>query len=73
MIHLTITSSTRACLLLATAMGLGSGLTSCASNEELQDRVDKRNDAYSQYQDRRKIRSNAMDERYRAHYDRVMN
>lgn len=59
----------RACLLLA----IGMGFTSCASNEELKERLDERNEAYSRYQDRRKIRSDAMDERYRAHYERVMN
>jgi hypothetical protein len=73
MIRPEMTSPARACLLFTMALGVVSGLTSCASNEELQQRLDERNEAYSRYQDRRAIRSDAMDERYRAHYDRVMN
>ena len=67
-----LNSTVRRLLLLSAALGLLTGLPSCASNEELQTRLDKRNEAYSNYQDRRKIRSNAMDERYNAHFDRVM-
>ena len=62
----------RRLLLLSAALGLLTGLPSCASNEELQTRLDRRNETYSRYQDRRKIRSDAMDERYNARFDRVM-
>ena len=64
---------TARCLLpLSAALGLLTGLPSCASNEELQTRLDRRDETSSRYQDRRKIHSNAMDERYNARFDRVM-
>lgn len=48
-------------------------LASCASNEELQDRMDERNDAYFKLQERREIRQDARDERYDAWFDHIMN
>ncbi len=47
-------------------------LTSCASKEKLQERMDKRNDAYSNLQDRREIRQSARQDRTDAWFDRVM-
>jgi hypothetical protein len=47
-------------------------LASCASNDELQDRVDSRTDAYSSLQDRRSIRTDARQERTDDWFDRVM-
>jgi hypothetical protein len=46
---------------------------SCSSNEELQDRMDKRNEAYYNLQERREIRQDARDDRYDAWFDRIMN
>ena len=48
-------------------------LASCATNEELQDRVDNRTDAYSSLQERRSIRIDARHERNDAFNDRVLN
>lgn len=45
---------------------------SCASNEELEQRLDRRTESYSKYQDRKKMRAEARDDRYDAWYDRVM-
>ena len=45
---------------------------SCASNDQLQQRMDKRNDAYSNYNERRKIRTEARQERTDMWYDRHM-
>lgn len=47
-------------------------LASCSSNEELQDRMDKRNDSYYKLQERREIRQEARDDRYDAWFDRIM-
>ncbi len=47
-------------------------LSSCASNEELQNRMDSRNANYQSLQDRREIRQDARDERYDAWFDRIM-
>jgi hypothetical protein len=47
-------------------------LTSCSSNEELQDRLDKRNDTYSNFQERREMRADARQQRTDAWFDRVM-
>lgn len=47
-------------------------LTSCASNEELQDRLDNRNDAYYNLQERREMRTDARQQRTDAWFDRVM-
>jgi hypothetical protein len=47
-------------------------LASCASNDELQDRMDDRNDAYYNLQERREIRQDARDDRYDAWFDRIM-
>lgn len=57
----------------AAALFMAGNLVSCASNEELKARLDNRNENYSKFQERRGIRNDAMDERYHAHYDRVMN
>ena len=52
---------------------LASGLLlSCASNEELENRMDRRNDKYQDLQDRRQIRQDARQERTDAWFDRVM-
>lgn len=48
------------------------GLSSCASNDKLQDRLDHRNDAYSNLQERREMRQDARQERTDAWFDRVM-
>jgi hypothetical protein len=47
-------------------------LASCASNEEFQQRMDDRNEAYSNYNDRRKARLDARQERTDMWYDRMM-
>jgi hypothetical protein len=47
-------------------------LTSCSSNEELQHRLDRRNDSYFKLQERREMRQDARDERYEAWFDRIM-
>jgi hypothetical protein len=47
-------------------------VSSCASNDEFQDRMDKRNDAYSNYNERRKIRLDARQERTDMWFDRAM-
>jgi hypothetical protein len=58
-----------AALVLATTL---LGLSSCASNDKLQDRLDNRNDAYSNLQERREMRQDARQERTDAWFDRVM-
>jgi hypothetical protein len=65
--------SIRAFLPACCGLCLASGLTSCASNEQLQERLDRRTDAAVKYQERRKMRNEANDVRYNAWYDRVMN
>jgi hypothetical protein len=47
-------------------------IISCASNDELQDRLDDRNDSYSNFQKRREMRSDARQGRTDAWFDRVM-
>ena len=47
-------------------------LNSCASNDGLQDRMDRRNSNYQSFQDRREIRQDARQERTDAWFDRVM-
>jgi hypothetical protein len=48
-------------------------LVSCATdNDDLQKRMDQRNDAYSNYNERRKIRTDARQERTDMWFDRVM-
>lgn len=47
-------------------------LTSCSSNEELQERLDKRTDTYSNFQDRREMRADARQQRTDAWFDRAM-
>jgi hypothetical protein len=62
----------RACLLASCALSLNAALTSCASNDQLQERLDRRTDAAVNYQERRKMRNEANDVRYNAWFDRVM-
>ena len=47
-------------------------LGSCASNDDFQDRMDKRNDAYGNLQERRDIRLKARQGRTDDWYDRAM-
>ena len=54
-------------LLLASSL-----LLSCASNEELQRKLDRRNDKYQDLQDRRQMRQDARQDRTDAWFDRVM-
>lgn len=56
----------RLLLILVTAV-----FSSC-SNADLQERMDRRNDAYSGLQERREIRQDARDARYDAWWDRAM-
>jgi|GEM_PF-5854862 hypothetical protein len=65
--------SLRSFLIAWCGLCLTSGLTSCASNDKLQERLDRRTDAAVKYQERRKMRNEANDVRYNAWYDRVMN
>ena len=46
--------------------------SACASNEELENRLDRRNEHYSNLQDRRELRQDARDKRSDDWYDRVM-
>ena len=64
----TMHPGTAAILLIATAIGC----SSCANNEHLEQRMDNRNDAYSNYIDRREIRADARQERTDDWYDRHM-
>jgi hypothetical protein len=57
-------------LLLSSALILT--LTSCVSNDEFQDRMDRRNEGYGNFQERRAIRLDARQERTDAWYDRAM-
>ena len=57
------------------ALALLSGsvlLSSCASNEALEERLDQRNANYDNLQERRGMRQQARDERDDAWFDRVM-
>jgi hypothetical protein len=47
-------------------------LSSCGSNEDLQKRLDDRNDWYGDVQERREMRQDARQERTDAWFDRVM-
>jgi hypothetical protein len=47
-------------------------LSSCSSNDEFQERMDRRNDSYMRYNDRRRIRLDARQERTDAWFDRHM-
>lgn len=57
---------------LATLMIITALLSSCASNEDFQQRMDQRNDAYSNYNERRQIRTDARQERTDMWFDRHM-
>lgn len=59
--------------LLFFALILATGLTSCASDENLTYRLRKRNDEYIERQERREMRKEARNQRYNAWFDRVMN
>ncbi len=56
---------------LAIAAALA-GLISCASNEDLEERLENRNERYSSLQERREMRQDARQERTDAWFDRVM-
>ena len=58
-------------LLLSTLCLIGNTV-SCASNEEFDERMDKRNEAYSDYNDRRTKRLDARQERTDMWFDRHM-
>jgi hypothetical protein len=58
---------------LALLCAASSLLASCSTNEELQDRMDKRNDTYRNLQERMEIRQDAREERDQARWDRIMN
>ncbi len=60
-------SKTPAILLIVAAL-----CASCASNEEFEQRMNKRNDAYSNYNERRAIRTDARQERTDMWFDRHM-
>ena len=62
----------RAAIVVSACISLSGILSSCASNEELEDRLDERNDKYQSLQDRRQIRQDARQERTDAWFDRVM-
>ncbi|OAI57116.1 hypothetical protein AYO49_02785 [Verrucomicrobiaceae bacterium SCGC AG-212-N21] len=48
------------------------GLVSCASDDGLEGRLERRNERYSGFQDRRESRQDARQERTDAWFDRVM-
>ncbi|TLD72092.1 hypothetical protein FEM03_05030 [Phragmitibacter flavus] len=53
-------------------MTLVLGFSSCASNAELEDRLERRNQNHSNLQERREMRLDARQERTDAWFDRVM-
>jgi len=58
---------------LLTSLACLLGLVSCATdNDDLERRMDERNDAYSNFNERRKIRTDARQERTDMWFDRVM-
>jgi outer membrane lipoprotein-sorting protein len=59
-------------LLLLSALCMITNTVSCASNEEFEQRLDKRNQAYSDYNDRRTKRLDARQERTDMWFDRHM-
>lgn len=65
-------SAKRACLFAMLSLSIFVLTPSCASNEELKQRLDQRTETHAKYQERRKMRNEARDERYDAWYDRVM-
>ena len=66
-----IQSAKRTCL-VALSLSVFVLASSCASNEELKQRLDQRTETHAKYQKRRKMRKQARDARYDAWYDRVM-
>lgn len=54
------------------ALILATGLSSCASNADFEKRMQKRNDTYSSFNERRTIRVDARQERTDMWFDRVM-
>ena len=67
-----IQSAKRTCLVAMLSLGVFVLAPSCASNEELKQRLDQRTETHAKYQERRKMRNEARDARYDAWYDRVM-
>lgn len=65
-------TSLRACLGAMTLASLAMALASCASDDELEDRLDRRTESYSSFQKRREMRQDARQERTDAWFDRVM-
>ena len=59
-------------LLVLLALSVGFGAPSCASNEKLEARLDRRTELNAKYQERRSLRNDANDARDAAWYDRVM-
>ncbi len=59
-------------LLIVPVLIAQSLLTSCVSNEEFEQRLDKRNAKYLEMEERRDMRLDARDERYEAWSDRVL-
>ncbi len=65
--------TTQALRLTVIALAVASSaLTSCASNEELQQRLDERNERYYKLSERREMRTDARQARTDAWFDRVM-
>lgn len=62
----------RACLVAMLSLSIFILAPSCASNEELKQRLDQRTETNAKYQERRKMRNEARDTRDDAWYDRVM-
>ena len=62
----------RAAIVVSSCIGVSGMLSSCSSNEELEDRLDERNDKYQNLQNRRQIRQDARQERTDAWFDRAM-
>jgi hypothetical protein len=57
---------------LAALLAATAGLASCTSDDGLEGRLERRNDRYSGFQDRREARQDARQDRTDAWFDRVM-
>ena len=66
------TPKSKQCIIPALAFISLSGLLSSCSNARLENRLEKRNDNYSNLQDRREMRQDARQDRTDAWFDRVM-
>lgn len=53
-------------------LGMSGFLTGCATGEDLDRKLEKRNENYLQREENRQKRKDAREERYDAWYDRVM-